>query len=187
MDAKDVLFSGTTQRVLAVLFASPPGDGLGFADILRRTGGGSGAIHRELKRFRAAGLALHKGDRLYAPNSGHPLYPELRAMAEKLAVHPGGKKVDPIMGRTLARKYLWWVDPKTALEDQPRLVAQVMNLGTFEDARYVEAELGEDYLRRVLKEARPGWFEPRSWTYWHYRLGLARSGEVPDLPRRRFD
>lgn len=186
MDAKDVLFSNTTQRVLAVLFASPPEEGLGFAEILRRTGGGSGAIHRELKRFRDAGLALHKGDRLYAPNREHPLYPELQAMAEKLAVQTGEKKVDPIMARTLATKYLWWVDREEALDDQPRLVAQVMNLGTFEDARYIEAELGEVYLRRVLKEAQPGWFAPRSWTYWHYRLGLAKPNEVPDPPKRRF-
>ena len=95
--------------------------------------------------------------------------------------------LDPVIARTLARKYLWWLDPQDSIEDQDRLVAQVMNMGTFDDIRLVEAELGEDCLRRVLKGAKPGWFGDRPWTFWHYRLGLSRPGHrVPGPPRRRF-
>ncbi|MFY9316024.1 MAG: hypothetical protein WAO95_10745 [Burkholderiales bacterium] len=188
MAPADVLFSKTTQRLMRVLFSEADAEGLSYAEILRRTGGGSGAIHRELKRFLEAGLLAEKGgsgQRMFVADRSHELYPELHAMAGKLARH-GARALDPVLARTLARKYLWWMDPAEALHDQDRLVAQVMNMGTFEDARYVEDRLGDDHLRRILKQARPGHFSERPWTYWHYRLGLSKPGKVPALPGRSF-
>jgi len=41
-------------------------------------------------------------------------------------------------------------------------------------------------LAAVLQRAQPGWFSPRSWTYWQLKLGLATSGMVPPLPQRHF-
>lgn len=194
MEARNVLFSATQQRVLRAMFADEIPDGLAYAEILRRTGGGSGAIHRELSQFVAAGLVRDKGGprrRVFAPNKGHPVYPELRAIAKKLLANPGEtatrrRRPDPIIARTLATKYLWWTKPGDAVSDQDRLVAQVMNLGTLEDFQLIEEEFGEEYLRKVLKRAAPGHFDERSWTYWHYRLNLARPDKVPPLPRRRF-
>ena len=58
------------------------------------------------------------------------------------------------------------------------------------DARSCEAlsdAVGEAALRDALLHAEVGEFSPRSWHYWHYRLGLASLGEVPPLPQRRFD
>jgi hypothetical protein len=45
--------------------------------------------------------------------------------------------------------------------------------------------VGEDELRRALRDAEAGQFDDRSWHYWHYRLGLAE-GDVapPPLPVR---
>jgi hypothetical protein len=88
MTPADVLFSKTKQRLIRTLFGDVHHDGLTFSDILRRTSGGSGAIHRELKRFFAAGLLVQKDgtwQRAFLPNHEHPLYPELRELARKLA------------------------------------------------------------------------------------------------------
>jgi hypothetical protein len=184
----DALFSKTTQRLIRVLFFEVDAGGITYAEILRRTNGGSGAIHRELKRFLEAGLISERdgsGKRAYVSNTSHEYYPELHSLAGKLAKHVA-QALDPILARTFARKYLWWMDPEESLQDQDRLVAQVMNLGTFDDVRYVEQKLGADYLRRILKKARAGYFDDRSWTYWHYRLGMSTPGKVPAPPQRSF-
>jgi hypothetical protein len=185
----DALFSRTTQRLLAALFAEPGQESLTYSEILRRTSGGSGAIHREIGRLLAAGLVVQAAGpagRTFAPNRAHPWYEPLHAMARTLVARPGGGALEPKLARALARKYLWWLDPDEAVRQPDRLVAQVMNMGTFEDARTIEGQLGEAFLRGVLERAAPGWFDERPWTFWHYRLGLAKPGRVPDPPRRRF-
>lgn len=186
MHARDVLFSRTQQRLIRVLFGGAAPTGLTYAEILRRTEGGAGAIHRELKQFLAAGLAVKAGG-VFKPNTGHPVYAELRALAKKLFRDPPQTRVlDPETAARLGRKYLWWVKPGEAAEDQDRLAAQVMNMGTFEDARLVEKTLGRERLRSVLKAAAPGQLDRTSWAFWHYRLGLAKPGHVPPPPQRRF-
>lgn len=83
-------------------------------------------------------------------------------------------------------KYLWWTAPDGAPHDPRRVMAQVMELGTHEDAETLRAAVGDEALRAVLRAAEPGWFSEKSWHYWHYALGLAASGGVPPLPRRSF-
>ncbi|MEW5887096.1 MAG: hypothetical protein AB1735_10435 [Pseudomonadota bacterium] len=87
----------------------------------------------------------------------------------------------------LALKYIWWEPPSEALRFPQRVIAQVMDLGTHEDSLVLTDLVGEDALREVLGCAQAGWFNARSWHYWHYRLGLCEPGEVPPLPQRRFD
>jgi hypothetical protein len=65
-----------------------------------------------------------------------------------------------------------------------RVVAQVMNIGDYDDVQALAAAVGDEYLRRVLLHAEAEQFNARSWGYWHYRLGLARLGEVPLLSER---
>ena len=60
-----------------------------------------------------------------------------------------------------------------------------MNLGTFEDVNKVVKIVGDDFLRNVIRQAEAGWFNGRSWHYWHYRLGLANPNEVPRMRQRR--
>lgn len=84
-------------------------------------------------------------------------------------------------------KYLWWKTPEEAIARPERLYAQVMDIGDYEDALRLVRLVGEGTLRGVLKHAEPGQFNPRSWAYWHYRLGLIRAGDtVPEMPRRIF-
>jgi hypothetical protein len=88
--------------------------------------------------------------------------------------------------RKFARRYIWWLSPTEALDYPARVVAQVMNIGVFEDASRLAETLGDDCLRSVLRQAEAGQFNARSWHYWHYRLGLAEPGHVPPLPVRRI-
>ena len=92
----------------------------------------------------------------------------------------------PLLER-FAAKYVWWKTPDEALRQPDRVVAQVMNIGDYEDVLDLVEQMGEDELRRVLTQAEIGQFNERSWTYWHYRLGLARPDQaVPIPPKRRL-
>lgn len=86
----------------------------------------------------------------------------------------------------LAQKYIWWKSPQDAVDQPERVIAQVMNIGDFEDVQRLEALAGTEMLVDVLTQAEIGQFTPRSWFYWHYRLGIAAIGEVPALPSRRL-
>src|SRR6267154_6010276 len=87
----------------------------------------------------------------------------------------------------LGRKYLWW-DP---VGDQPhsenRIIAQAMNLGTFDDIVVLEQTVGRSRLVEVMLRAEPGWFSDRSWEFWRGRLSFAAGGAIPEeAPRRSF-
>ena len=86
----------------------------------------------------------------------------------------------------MASKYIWWLPPNEAVNTPERVVAQVMNIGDYFDVQVVDKQLGDPFLRDVLAHAQAGQFNPKSWHYWHYRLGLAELGHVPDLPARHF-
>jgi hypothetical protein len=87
--------------------------------------------------------------------------------------------------RRWAVKYVWWKTPDEALTHPARIVAQVMNIGDYEDVRALFKLTDEEYLRAVLHKAATGEFNERSWAYWHYRLGVSEPGKVPALPQRR--
>lgn len=87
--------------------------------------------------------------------------------------------------RRWATRYIWWKSPDEAVRHPERIIAQVMNLGDYDDVRALLKLADEEYLKAVLQRAEAGEFNERSWTYWHYRLGLSESGKVPALPRRR--
>lgn len=86
--------------------------------------------------------------------------------------------------RDMASRYIWWKDTDSALKYPQQIAAQVMNLGEWDDVQIFADAVGDDYLRFVLKNAEAGQFSERSWTYWHYRLHLAKIGTVPPLPER---
>lgn len=93
--------------------------------------------------------------------------------------------VDVKLLEKLAAKYIWWKPVHEALLFPERIVAQVMNIGDYDDVQQLAKQLGDDYLRNVLANSEIGKFNARSWAYWHYRLGIARPGEVPPMPSRR--
>jgi hypothetical protein len=90
--------------------------------------------------------------------------------------------------RDLAVRIFWWQSPEEALALPDRFIARVMDIGGFADFRIVESHFGAEAMRDALRRAEPGWFRPRSWYYWHYRMGLAPwGGEPPPMPVRKYD
>ncbi len=96
-------------------------------------------------------------------------------------------RIDSSSLRHFAEKYIWWQTPEQAVRRPERVIAQVMELGDYDDVQMLAAQVGDETLRRVLAHAEVGQFSPRSWAYWHYRLGLARPGQVPPMPQRRTE
>ena len=84
------------------------------------------------------------------------------------------------------RRYIWWKTPGIE-PDEDRVVAQVLDIGTYEDVKELEAEVGRIRIKQVLTNARPGWFSPKSWEYWHLMLDLSPLDKIPPLPRRTDD
>src|SRR5207244_10582495 len=74
--------------------------------------------------------------------------------------------------RELARKYVWWRSAAAVAARPDLVITQTMELGDFDDQRRLEATFGRDRLAEVLRGAQAGRLSARSWTYWHYRLGL---------------
>lgn len=102
----------------------------------------------------------------------------------------GGRPRKPAAGsadrvlRAMAKKYVWWLSAREASERSDLVITQVMELGDYGDICRLEAALGRQAFARALRRAEAGRLSDRSWTYWHYRLGLARPGRVPRLPKR---
>lgn len=88
--------------------------------------------------------------------------------------------------KRLAEKYVWWKTPDETLATPERLIAQVMNIGDYDDVQILVEEVGDDALRNVLAHAEAGQFSERSWAYWHYRLGLASPNKLPAMPTRKI-
>ncbi len=67
-----------------------------------------------------------------------------------------------------------------------RVLAQVMNIGDYDDVQRMVEVFGEEALRDVLRHAEIGQLNARSWAYWHYRLRMAEPEQVPSLPIRKL-
>ncbi|MBV1707851.1 MAG: hypothetical protein KGQ37_11665 [Hyphomicrobiales bacterium] len=89
--------------------------------------------------------------------------------------------IDQSLLLRLAGTYIWWKTPSDAVAYPERLLAQVMDMGSWDDVEALEAAMGDDGLRAILRHSGAGWFSEKSWAYWHYRLGLA-SAERPPPP-----
>jgi hypothetical protein len=87
--------------------------------------------------------------------------------------------------RELGRKYLWWSPVEGSTHSDERIIAQAMNLATFEDVRRLEDILGPQRLSEVMRSAAPGWLSDRSWEFWRGRLSLALGTDLPENPPQR--
>ena len=89
--------------------------------------------------------------------------------------------------RAMARRYVWDQSEAEALADPARIIRRVMDLGTIDDAFNLEPILGRDRLAEVLRTSPAGALRPRSWWFWHYRLGLvAAADDPPPMPVRTY-
>lgn len=85
--------------------------------------------------------------------------------------------------KSMAQKYIWWQDPTDVLRVPQKIIAQIMNIGTFDDLELLTHFTNKQELIDILHNAKIGQFNPKSW---HYRLDLASLGNVPPLPNKRF-
>jgi transcriptional regulator with XRE-family HTH domain len=107
----------------------------------------------------------------------------------ELAPIPAAKKASPSpeILRRMARRYVWWQSPADAVKDPRRIIAQVMDIGTLEDLQALAMAFGKTALVDALRHARPGWFRPKSWVFWHKVLMLETGSGIPPMPKRRLD
>ena len=83
----------------------------------------------------------------------------------------------------LAGRLIWWKPPAEAARDIPRLAAQAMILGTWDDVQTARKLFGADTFKRVLDNPPPGVFDERSWAYWNAVFGRE---PAPPLPKRQL-
>lgn len=87
----------------------------------------------------------------------------------------------------MAKKYIWWQPPDSAIKNPYRIPAGAMNLGSIEDYHAIVHTFGKEVLADTIKLAAPGWFSRKSWTFWHHILDLIKISEyAPPLPHRTF-
>jgi hypothetical protein len=86
---------------------------------------------------------------------------------------------------SLGAKYMWWPAVGVARHSDERIIAQVMDIGSYEDILRLEAVLDRERLAEVMRHAAPGWISARSWDFWRGRLRAQAGLEVPERPPRR--
>ncbi len=86
----------------------------------------------------------------------------------------------------LEKKYFWWEPVGSQARSASRILAQAMDLASFEDVRRLETVVGVDQLAEVMAHAEPGWLSDRSWEFWRGRLALASGRVIAERPPRRF-
>jgi len=85
----------------------------------------------------------------------------------------------------LAARYCWDMTPSQAAAYPDRVILRTMDLGTLQDIIALEQCFGHSGLAEVLARATAGALKPRSWAFWHYRLGLVPPGHaIPPQPAR---
>ena len=83
------------------------------------------------------------------------------------------------------RKYIWWKPVGDQPHSDDRIIAQTMNLGTYDDTLVLEDTVGRSRLVQIMLHAQPGWFSERSWEFWRGRLCYSTGAAIPDRPPRR--
>lgn len=83
----------------------------------------------------------------------------------------------------VARRVIWFEEPRQAVLDPIRFVAYAMTYGDHADMRVIRQHFADSELREAIAQAPPGIFDPRSWTYWNLMLGRY---PAPPMPQRKL-
>ena len=84
----------------------------------------------------------------------------------------------------VARRCVWFKEPRDAVADPVRLIAYVLTYGTADDVKESLRHVTDVDLEEAIDQAPSGVFDARSWAYWNLMLGRY---ETPPLPVRRFE
>ena len=77
------------------------------------------------------------------------------------------------------RKYLWWEPVGGQPHSEDRIIAQTMNLGTYDDILVLEQTVGKSRLVEIMLRAEPGWLSDRSWEFWRGRCPMPPEQRSP--------
>jgi hypothetical protein len=92
------------------------------------------------------------------------------------------------LAATLEERFFWWEPVGLQARSHYRILAQAMELASFQDVLFLERTIGSDRLIETMLNAAPGWIGERSWEFWRGRLMRATGRVLPDTPpRRSFD
>ena len=80
----------------------------------------------------------------------------------------------------VAHRVAWRKSPAELLRDPMQYLAHVMTFGEIEDVFVTRKYFRDSQLRRVLKHAPAGTFDPWSWNYWHVILNGYAAPAMPD-------
>lgn len=83
----------------------------------------------------------------------------------------------------VAANIIWFESAEQALADPVRFMAYAMTYALPEDMRVIRKYVSDDDFREALERAPPGIIDPRSWAYWHSKMGRY---PAPPMPTRRF-
>jgi predicted nucleotidyltransferase len=176
----DALFTGTQQRLLALLFGQP-GRSFYATEIIGLAGAGSGAVQRELARLQQSGLITVQpvgNQKHYRANTASPVFAELSAIVQKTfglaeplraALAPLAKRISAafVYGSVAKQQDtassdvdlmivsdgLSYSDLYSALEDVSQRLGRTVNPSIYthkELARRVKS--GESFVTRVLEQ-----------------------------------
>ena len=93
---------------------------------------------------------------------------------------------EPILQHTvlldrLASRYVWWNTVDWAYAHPAVFLANIMDLGSWDDIQTMRHEVDDSVLKAILLNAAVGYFHARSWDYWHVKFGI---NPIPPMPKR---
>ncbi len=83
----------------------------------------------------------------------------------------------------VARRTVWFQAPEEAVADPVHFIAHVLTYGTHEDVDALRHYVSDKELAEAIRNAPPGIFDARSWTYWNLMIGRY---PAPPLPERKL-
>lgn len=83
----------------------------------------------------------------------------------------------------LAKRYIWWNSLDWAYAHPTIFLANIMDIGNWDDIQMLRKMVGDTLLKQVLLNASAGYFHQRSWDYWHVKFGIK---PIPSLPKRNL-
>lgn len=82
--------------------------------------------------------------------------------------------------------YVWWENKNEITANNPlRIIASAMKEANGLQHFKKVCNFSDDLLKNTLQNAQAGWFDNKSWHFWHIRLyGIECT--IPPLPKRGY-
>lgn len=82
--------------------------------------------------------------------------------------------------------YVWWESKDYIVNNDPlKIVASAMRYANDLSNFLKVCDFSKEILKESLKQAKAGWFDAKSWYFWHYKL-YGSEVIIPPLPKRDF-